>query len=889
MSGRPAVALGSIVRIFLVGLSAAAALVALAVAAAPAEGAEYWAATLPGNLGVEPSTLALSNRDAAPQVATVEDAAGVAAAVAVAPGQTSVWQMDPRPMGSSLSNQGIYRVDADDAVAAAQFAPIAHAFSNDATGLYDTRYAGGEFYVTSYLQSGVGSSYATVIALQNGTTVQVTPTSNVAAGAGVPAIPAGTTSTFTLDRFDALTLTSSADLAGSHILARQPLVGFAGATCTNVGASSCDHLENQMIPINQAGLEHLLCSTGEFRTGEYDRVRVTATTPGPTLVTPDPPVAGGPFTLAAAGASRDFDITSDSVITSDAPVLVTQLLGFGNSVPPLTDPHGDPAMINHLTVAKHLPEHILFNPPETWVDTLTVGTRAGTNVQLDGAAVTGWRTVGASNHRCATVQVADGTHTVTGDAPISVQALGLEYDSSYWYLSDGRFTPPPVCPQIGSAPGAPQNVQGSQNGSKGTLGWQAPASDGGCPIDGYRVYRLVNGTWTLEATVPSKDRSAEVFLPTICEPYEYAVSASNSVGEGPRSPPVTLRHDPDRCEPSDVCPALHPLASVQLRVGQPWQVHVTGHDPDGDPYVIEAVRLPLPSAAAWDPESHVLAWTPGPGSQGSYGPVTFQITTPADAHPAVEPGQPAPDPSSCRDTESFSITVFAEPDPPGNSDRDSDGVFDAHDNCPGASNRDQADHDGNGVGDACSGGPPAPGNEGPEAPADPPPADPCRTALRVRDVQAAVAGDDAVVRWNGSGCQGDRFLVFNGTDLVGVVQHDPAQVAYALTVRGLWPVTHRYHVQAAAAGEPDRFDAVRAVPSNWLRFDAGEDPDGPSGGHEAERPDTRSDGGGPDGGLAAAWAWWTVAAFLAVLAAVALAAVWRRRRGSETDRTQRPA
>ena len=47
--------------------------------------------------------------------------------------------------------------------------------------------------------------------------------------------------------------------------------------------------------------------------------------------------------------------------------------------------------------------------------------------------------------------------------------------------------------------------------------------------------------------------------------------------------------------------------------------------------------------------------------------------------------------------------VAADPNPSYNDDRDSDGVVNHRDNCPSVANADQADSDGNGVGNACPG------------------------------------------------------------------------------------------------------------------------------------------------------------------------------------------
>ncbi|MFH1429499.1 MAG: fibronectin type III domain-containing protein [Candidatus Margulisiibacteriota bacterium] len=88
---------------------------------------------------------------------------------------------------------------------------------------------------------------------------------------------------------------------------------------------------------------------------------------------------------------------------------------------------------------------------------------------------------------------------------------------------------------VTTAPTAPQNLAASAHGAEITLSWQAPASDGGSPITGYRIYRgNSSGSETFLAptgavlsytdTTVSKDVT-----------YYYQVSAVNSNGEGAKS------------------------------------------------------------------------------------------------------------------------------------------------------------------------------------------------------------------------------------------------------------------------------------------------------------------------------------------------------------------
>jgi fibronectin type 3 domain-containing protein len=75
------------------------------------------------------------------------------------------------------------------------------------------------------------------------------------------------------------------------------------------------------------------------------------------------------------------------------------------------------------------------------------------------------------------------------------------------------------------------------NGKGVNVSWSAPASNGGSPVTGYRIYRGAgSGTMTPLTTLGNvtsyKDTSTSRGAT-----YYYAVSAINTVGEGPPSAP----------------------------------------------------------------------------------------------------------------------------------------------------------------------------------------------------------------------------------------------------------------------------------------------------------------------------------------------------------------
>src|SRR5438876_2439226 len=91
-----------------------------------------------------------------------------------------------------------------------------------------------------------------------------------------------------------------------------------------------------------------------------------------------------------------------------------------------------------------------------------------------------------------------------------------------------------------TAPGAPRNLQASPGDGQVTLNWQAPSNDGGSPILLYTIYRgMSSGEESFLITVPLVTTYTDATV-TNGVKYYYQVSATNAIGEGPRSSEVSV-------------------------------------------------------------------------------------------------------------------------------------------------------------------------------------------------------------------------------------------------------------------------------------------------------------------------------------------------------------
>ncbi len=98
----------------------------------------------------------------------------------------------------------------------------------------------------------------------------------------------------------------------------------------------------------------------------------------------------------------------------------------------------------------------------------------------------------------------------------------------------------PIPTQRGTAPSAPRSVAATTGAQGITITWQAPSSNGGSPVTGYRIVRSTSsGAETFLVGVGSGSTSYVDKSVAKKTRYFYQVSAVSTLGEGPRSPEVS--------------------------------------------------------------------------------------------------------------------------------------------------------------------------------------------------------------------------------------------------------------------------------------------------------------------------------------------------------------
>lgn len=372
--------------------------------------------------------------------------------------------------GSRIRGDSTFRIEATGAVTVHQFNPPRNvgAFSNDASLLLPTNGLGTDYMVLnwpSHTVAGGGPTrfpaYVTVIATdpEQDTTVTVRPTAAIVAGPDVPAIAAGSSHTFTLERGRALTLYATdaqgADLSGTAIEASAPVAVFAGLPCANVpfNLARCDHIEQQLYPTDVWGDRYILAKF-KPRGTEQDVYRIIALEAG-TLLETSPVIPNvhnqtlGRGQVLQFQTRESFEVRAlDPLTGAGRPIAVGQfMVGAFDSGIPRTCPAncsgfscqwgiGDPSYLLAVPTRQYLTDYVFFVPSDYRENAISVVAPLDAEVRLNGnllnLAAAGSQIPGIA-WRVAHFDVPEGTHRLTSNRPIGLSVYGYDCNVSYAY------------------------------------------------------------------------------------------------------------------------------------------------------------------------------------------------------------------------------------------------------------------------------------------------------------------------------------------------------------------------------------------------------------------------------------------------------------------------
>jgi hypothetical protein len=367
----------------------------------------------------------------------------------------------PKLEPAQLTGRGMaFHVWTDSPVSVYSMVPYGGARSVDpgASLLYPTTVWGKNYIATlpplMYTGETGTEPWAQIIALQDGTSVDLVPSSALPGGAAVAAAPAGVVSTFTLRAGEVIQWQPTLDWSGSALLANRPIAFYGGqssflrdssqAECQN-GAS--DNAHQQIPPVSSLGSEYVAAPyRSRISIPESVPYRLVGLADG-TRLSYDPPRPSAPAALEE-GMVRDFESAEAFTIRSqdrDHPFYLAQIMpGCG-----MGDPTADEEYVNVIPAPQYLDKYVFFTDPTYATTNLVLVRRKGSsgfaevNVDCLGP-VSGWRDVdGQGRYQMTDVDLQranvpnraceNGRHVAESTQPFGLVVWGLDNFASYAY------------------------------------------------------------------------------------------------------------------------------------------------------------------------------------------------------------------------------------------------------------------------------------------------------------------------------------------------------------------------------------------------------------------------------------------------------------------------
>lgn len=383
--------------------------------------------------------------------------------VVVDPGKTHLFELTNSFIGgfSQYRTGGTYRLDSDLPVIAYLHSPLDNVATNDSSMLLPDHTLGQVYVVASYPAFGE-PSYLNVVAAEDETVVTWTPPVDTAGnGLPIPFVKGGETGKITMAfAGDTLQIGASAvngtmrcaeekaecldgggdegecddafdlcekeerykrDISGTVITADKPIWVVGATNCAFVPVESgfCDHLQEQMIPLEYWGKEYVGAHS-PTRLNEKHYWRVYAGEDN-VKVTTEPAQPGTPINLGKRGQFVDLEIDTgvSFVFKSSKPFLPVQYISGAQTGPGF----GDPAMYQMVPVEQFLDRYAFVTGVNYGLNYAQVIHKKGdADIVIDGAKVTGYYDVGA--YEVADWLIEEGAHEGISDDTFGLISIG---------------------------------------------------------------------------------------------------------------------------------------------------------------------------------------------------------------------------------------------------------------------------------------------------------------------------------------------------------------------------------------------------------------------------------------------------------------------------------
>lgn len=291
-----------------------------------------------------------------------------------------------------------------------------------------TKVLGTNYRVMTYTMSSPLMPEFSIVATENNTFVQITPTAETQAGN-----KANKPFTVTLNQGDVYQVIAKPsglfydkiDFTGTLITSNKPIAVFGGHQCAYVPAPppvviACNHLVEQLPPTTSWGKHYFL---GKLEKRSKYSWRALANFDSTKLF-----VNSKLVKILKAGEFYEDNSKEDLQVSADKPILVAQFSqGYRNG-----DSIGDPAMILISPTQQFLTRYRFATPVNgQWNHfvSVVIPTSSIPTLKLNSRKVDDklFRQIGLSRYSIATIEVPYGTHSLTAAMPFGMYSYGFGY------------------------------------------------------------------------------------------------------------------------------------------------------------------------------------------------------------------------------------------------------------------------------------------------------------------------------------------------------------------------------------------------------------------------------------------------------------------------------
>ncbi|XP_071139996.1 IgGFc-binding protein-like [Mytilus edulis] len=249
----------------------------------------------------------------------------------------------------------------------------------------------------------------------------------------------------TLNKFQTITFSSSSgDFTGTHIFASKPVAVFGGSLCANIGNGACDHLVQQMLPIEKWGKDFV--TIGMPNCASDDTYRIVSYQ-GNTVVN----ISGySAYIFENPGDFYTFNIPdkTSKTISADKTISVAMFANGGCDI----YGNGDPAMVLLPAIQQFASDYTfatIYLPGNDFINSLVL-VLAGSYIdglRFDGSVLpkTTWLSVeGRTDIKYTDFNISSGVHSMYHEDPtvtFLAVSTGIQSYNSYGYPAGFNFSP----------------------------------------------------------------------------------------------------------------------------------------------------------------------------------------------------------------------------------------------------------------------------------------------------------------------------------------------------------------------------------------------------------------------------------------------------------------